>query len=162
MHDVYLNCGSLKKAMWNIWIVNKNKPFDPAKLLLTNSGKSRQARLQEDTYFRVLKILSDNPQIKQRELSKHLGLSLGGVNYCLTALIEKGFIKAQNFNASKRKLGYAYMLTPKGVGEKATLLYSFLQRKMREYEDLKVEIERQRNALLDAHLGSQIKRYEWT
>lgn len=105
------------------------------------SCSSRQARLQEDTYFRVLKILSDNPQINQRELSKQLGLSLGGINYCLRALIEKGFIKAQNFNDSNRKLGYAYLLTPKGVVEKTALTYRFLQRKMREYEDLRTEIE---------------------
>jgi EPS-associated MarR family transcriptional regulator len=97
--------------------------------------------LQEDTYFRVLKILSDNPHINQRELSKRLGLSLGGINYCLRALIDKGFIKAQNFNASKSKLGYAYLLTPKGVGEKTALTYRFLQRKMCEYEDLRAEIE---------------------
>jgi len=89
----------------------------------------------------VLKILSDNPQINQRELSKQLGLSLGGINYCLRALIEKGYVKAQNFNNNKRKLGYAYLLTTKGVVEKTALAYRFLQRKMREYEELSTEIE---------------------
>lgn len=121
--------------------MTKDKNPDFASLVPIDSGISRQARLQEDTYFRVLKILGDNPQINQRELSKHLGLSLGGINYCLRALIEKGYIKVQNFNASNRKLGYAYLLTPKGVGEKTTLAYRFLQRKMREYEDLRAEIE---------------------
>ena len=119
----------------------KDKNPDFASLAPIDSGISRQARLQEDTYFRVLKILGDNPQINQRELSKQLGLSLGGINYCLRALIEKGYIKVQNFNASHRKLGSAYLLTPKGVGEKTTLAYRFLQRKMREYEDLRAEIE---------------------
>jgi EPS-associated MarR family transcriptional regulator len=97
--------------------------------------------LQEDTYFRVLKILSDNPQINQRELSRRLSLSLGGVNYSLKALIEKGFVKVQNFNASKSKLGYAYLLTSKGVVEKTALAYRFLLRKMREYEEMRSEIE---------------------
>lgn len=121
--------------------MTKDKNPDFVKLVPTDSGISRQARLQEDTYFRVLKILSDNPSINQRDLSKQLGLSLGGINYCLRALINKGFIKAQNFNSSKRKLGYAYLLTPKGIGEKADLAYLFLQRKMREYEELRAEIE---------------------
>jgi len=121
--------------------VTKDKNLDFTMLIPMDLGISRQARLQEDTNFRVLKILSDNPQINQRELSKQLGLSLGGINYCLRALIEKGYIKAQNFNASNRKLGYAYLLTPKGVGEKTSLAYRFLYRKMREYEDLRAEIE---------------------
>ena len=108
---------------------------------LGSSNPSRQARLQEDTYFRLLKILNDNPKINQRELSKQLGLSLGGVNYCLNALIDKGYVKAQNFNKSKSKLGYMYLLTPKGVSEKAILTYRFLQRKIQEYSDLKAEIE---------------------
>jgi EPS-associated MarR family transcriptional regulator len=108
---------------------------------LGSSYPSRQARLQEDTYFRLLKILNDNPKINQRELSKQLGLSLGGVNYCLKALIDKGYVKAQNFNRSKSKLGYIYLLTPKGVREKAVLTYRFLQRKIQEYSDLKTEIE---------------------
>ena len=120
-------------------IEDKNPNF--ANLVSINSGISRQARLQEDTYFRVLKILGDNPKTNQRELSKQLGLSLGGINYCLRALIEQGYIKVQNFNSSKSKLGYAYLLTPKGVGEKTTLAYRFLQRKLREYEDLRAEIE---------------------
>jgi len=121
--------------------VTKNKNQDFAILVPIDSYSSRQAKLQEDTYFRVLKFLSENPNINQRDLSKRLGLSLGGVNYCVRALINKGFIKVQNFNASKRKLGYAYLLTPKGVREKADLSYRFLQRKMREYEDLRAEIE---------------------
>ena len=123
------------------FFVAKDKNPNFTRLVLMDSGISRQARLQEDTYFRMLKILSDNPHINQRELSKQLGLSLGGINYCLRALIEKGYIKVQNFNASKRKLGYAYLLTPKGVREKATLTYRFLQRKICEYEDLRTEIE---------------------
>jgi EPS-associated MarR family transcriptional regulator len=102
---------------------------------------SRQAKLQEDTNFRVMKILERNPSITQRELSKELGLSLGGVNYCLSALIEKGMLKVTNFQKNPNKIGYAYLLTPKGIKEKAQLTSSFLQRKMQEYEELKREIE---------------------
>lgn len=102
---------------------------------------SRQSKLQEDTYFRVLKILEVYPEITQRELAAKLGLSLGGINYCLTALVEKGFVKARNFSKNNSKHKYAYLLTPKGIKEKSVLTYSFLQRKMQEYEDLKLEID---------------------
>ena len=122
--------------------MTKDKIPKSANLVPTDLVISRQARLQEDTYFRMLKILSDNPQINQRELSRRLSLSLGGINYCLRALIEKGYIKAQSFNASKKKLGYAYLITPKGIVNKTALAYRFLQRKMWEFEVLKAEIER--------------------
>lgn len=102
---------------------------------------SRQSRLQEDTNFRVMKILQEHPEISQRELASKLGLSLGGINYCLTALVEKGFVKARNFSENKSKLKYAYLLTHSGIKEKTSLTYRFLQRKMQEYEDLKLEIE---------------------
>ena len=102
---------------------------------------SRQSRLQEDTYFWVMKILADYPEFSQRELAANLGLSLGGINYCLTALMEKGLVKAYNFSKNNGKIKYAYLLTLKGIKEKAALTNSFLQRKIQEYEDLKLEIE---------------------
>ena len=102
---------------------------------------SRQADLQEDTNFRVMRILEEHPEISQRELSKKLGVSLGGVNYCLSALIDKGFVKAKNFSNNANKVSYAYLLTPKGIREKSQLTVRFLQRKMQEYEDLRREIE---------------------
>jgi EPS-associated MarR family transcriptional regulator len=102
---------------------------------------SRQANQQEDTYFRVMRILHDSPDITQRELAKKLGLSLSGLNYCLKALIDKGWVKIQNFNNNNNKLGYAYLLTPTGIVQKASLTSSFLQRKMQEYEALKQEIK---------------------
>jgi EPS-associated MarR family transcriptional regulator len=102
---------------------------------------SRQADLQEDTNFRVMRILEEHPEISQRELSKKLGVSLGGINYCLSALIDKGFIKAKNFSNNANKVSYAYLLTPKGIREKSQLTVRFLQRKMQEYEDLRREIE---------------------
>jgi EPS-associated MarR family transcriptional regulator len=100
----------------------------------------RQSKLQEDTYFRVMKVLEEYPEITQRELAAKLGLSLGGINYCLTALVEKGFVTARNFS-NNSKIKYAYLLTPKGIKEKTALTYRFLQRKRQEYEDLKLEIE---------------------
>jgi EPS-associated MarR family transcriptional regulator len=102
---------------------------------------SRQAKLQEDTYFRVMRILQENPDHTQRELAKKLGISVGGLNYCLKALMEKGLVKMKNFANSKNKLGYVYVLTPNGIAEKAAITHRFLQRKMDEYGALKVEIE---------------------
>jgi EPS-associated MarR family transcriptional regulator len=102
---------------------------------------SRQSKLQEDTNFRVLRLLQDNPNLSQRELAKAMGISLGGVHYCLQALLDKGLIKIHNFQSSTRKLAYAYLLTPAGIVEKATLTGRFLKRKMTEYEQLRLEIE---------------------
>ena len=102
---------------------------------------SRQAKLQEDTYFRVMRILQENPDLTQRELAVKLGISVGGLNYCLKALMEKGLVKMKNFANSKNKFGYVYVLTPTGMTEKATITQRFLLRKMDEYEALKVEIE---------------------
>lgn len=101
----------------------------------------RQAKLQEDTYFRVMRILQDNPDLTQRELAEKLGISVGGLNYCLKALMEKGLVKMKNFATSKNKFGYVYVLTPSGMAEKAAITHRFLQRKMDEYETLKAEIE---------------------
>ena len=96
---------------------------------------------QEDTHFRVLRALQDNLQITQRELAEKLGVSLGATNYLLRALMAKGAIKIQNFQASRKKLSYVYLLTPVGIAEKARLTTRFLSRKRAEYEALKAEIE---------------------
>jgi EPS-associated MarR family transcriptional regulator len=97
--------------------------------------------VSSELQFRVLRLLESNPHLTQRELSKALGVSLGGVNYCLNALVAKGSVKIQNFKNSKNKWVYAYLLTPQGIAEKTALTGSFLRRKMQEYEDLKAEIE---------------------
>ena len=102
---------------------------------------SRRARLQEDTNFRLMQLLNDNPHVSQREMAKALGLSFGGINYCLNALIEKGLVKIHNFNQNQNKFGYTYLLTPSGISEKALLTGSFLKRKLQEYEALKAEIK---------------------
>ena len=102
---------------------------------------SRQAKIQEDTHFRLMQILQDNPDLNQRELADKLGMSVGGLNYCLNALIDKGFVKVGNFHKSKNKFKYVYLLTPRGIAEKVTLTSRFLKRKMEEYDALKLEIE---------------------
>ncbi|TCP39286.1 MarR family EPS-associated transcriptional regulator [Rhodovulum marinum] len=94
----------------------------------------------DDVRFRVLQELSADPNISQRELSDRLGVSLGRMNYCLRALIEKGLLKTESFRASDNKLRYAYLLTPRGLSERSRLAHGFLMRKMAEYEALKAEI----------------------
>ena len=102
---------------------------------------SRRSQLQEDTYFRVLRMLQDNPDLTQREIAEKLGISSSGLNYCLRALIGKGWVKVQSFSQSKNKFGYIYVLTPRGLSEKITLTGSFLKRKQAEYKALEAEIE---------------------
>ncbi len=88
-----------------------------------------------------MRILHQNPDLTQRELANRLGVSVSGLNYCLKALMEKGWVKMQNFSHSKSKFGYVYLLTPQGIAQKAALTGSFIARKMAEYEALKLEIE---------------------
>lgn len=112
---------------------------------------SRRSQLQEDTYFRVMRILQEDPDITQRELAQKLGVSVSGLNYCLKALIEKGWVKMQNFSDSKNKFGYVYILTPGGIAQKTLLAGRFLKRKMEEYEALSAEIKSlRREAQADA------------
>ena len=93
-----------------------------------------------DIHLDLLRKLESNPEYTQRELSKEIGVSLGKVNYCIRKLTEKGLIKITNFKQNPNKMGYAYLLTPRGIDEKAKLTISFLKRKVIEYEILKKEI----------------------
>ena len=102
---------------------------------------SKRSKLQEDTHFRVLRLLQDNPEMSQRELADAVGISVGGTHYVLNALIKKGFVKLGNFTAAEDKRRYAYVLTPKGIAERAAITRRFLARKIEEYEALKSEIE---------------------
>ena len=95
----------------------------------------------EEISYQVIKLIEQDPEISQRELSKELGVSLGKVNYCLRALIDKGWVKAKNFKNSQNKMAYRYLLTPHGMQEKTALTMSFLQRKLVEHETLQREIE---------------------
>jgi len=98
-------------------------------------------KIDPDVHFRVLHLLEEEPNLTQRELAERLGISLGGVNYCLKALIDIGHIKAGNFKKNPDKSIYLYLLTPKGIAEKASLTAGFLKRKLAEYHNLKKEIE---------------------
>lgn len=94
----------------------------------------------EEAHFKLLRLIESRPDASQRELAEAMGVSLGKVNYCVNALIEKGWIKTRNFRNSRNKLAYAYLLTPRGVEQKATIALHFLKRKVEEYESLKREI----------------------
>ena len=109
----------------------------------------KEAFVYQEAHFRVLRLLEGNPQMNQRDLAAAAGVSLGKTNYCINALLEKGLIKVQNFKSSKRKLAYAYLLTPAGIAEKATLTQRFLTRKMEEYDALKAEIEQLKQEAAD-------------
>jgi EPS-associated MarR family transcriptional regulator len=91
--------------------------------------------------FDLLRKIEKNPRISQRKLADDLGFSLGKINYCLKALKEKGLIKAENFKQNKNKINYLYILTPKGIAQKTKLTVNFMKRKMKEYEELKKEID---------------------
>lgn len=97
--------------------------------------------LDETTHYGLLKTLEENPGLSQRDLAKELGISLGKVNFCLKALVEKGSVKINNFRNSDNKLAYAYLLTPSGMEQKAHMTVQFLKYKVQEYERLKKEIE---------------------
>jgi EPS-associated MarR family transcriptional regulator len=101
---------------------------------------TNRARIKEEARFQILRLLHENPELTQRELGERVGVSLGAVNYCLKALIERGLVKASNFTKSTNKLGYAYVLTPAGIAEKTMLTGRFLVAKKAEYEALTAEI----------------------
>ncbi|MEB3209680.1 MAG: MarR family EPS-associated transcriptional regulator [Synechococcus sp.] len=114
----------------------------------------RANAISEDTRFRVLRLIEKNPDASQREIAHALGVSLGGVNYCLRALVGKGLLKIENFRKSGNKLGYLYSLTPEGIAEKTQLTEAFLRRKMAEHEALREEIEAVRRETLRHPLSS--------
>jgi EPS-associated MarR family transcriptional regulator len=96
--------------------------------------------LTDEYRYRILKLLEANPKASQREIARELGISLGKVNYCLKALIERGWVKANNFRQTERKRVYLYLLTPQGVEAKAKVTVRFLKRKLDEYETLKRDL----------------------
>ena len=109
---------------------------------------SQREQQQEDTRLKVMRLLDEDPSISTREIAQKVGISNGAAYYCVTALVDKGFVKLKNFAQSQAKGKYIYELTPRGIRAKAALTVSFLERKKNEYEDLKLEIER-----LESELG---------
>jgi EPS-associated MarR family transcriptional regulator len=106
---------------------------------------------QKDLQFQVLRRLQEEPGVSQRSLAKEFDISLGSINFCFRALMEKGWVKMHNFSQSKHKLGYVYLLTPSGIAEKSRLTASFLKRKMAEYDALKEEIDQLKSELPEEH-----------
>ncbi len=101
--------------------------------------------LHDEVRYHLLRLLEANPEMSQRAVARELGISLGRVNYCLQALVRKGFVKASNFKNSNNKAAYMYLLTPRGIEQKAKLAIEFLTIKVREYERLRAEIEQIRS-----------------
>ena len=119
---------------------------------------------EQEIRYRLLKILAEEPQLGQREMAKKMGISLGKVNFCVSELAAKGWIKITRLKSARKKIPYIYMLTPKGVEEKGKLTIRFLKRKVSEYEEIKVQIseiyqEVKHEAVdnLDGELNSVVK-----
>ena len=96
---------------------------------------------ESNEHFEILRKIKKKPESTQRELAEDLGMSLGKLNYCLKALQNKGLIKLENFKKNPKKVNYLYILTPKGLAEKTKLTINFMKRKMREYDELKKELD---------------------
>ena len=94
-------------------------------------------------HFNVLRKIQNNPDASQRELARELGFSLGKLNYCMSALKSKGLVKVNNFKMSKNKLNYIYILTPKGIVQKTKLTIKFMQQRMKDYDELQEELNRE-------------------
>ena len=105
------------------------------------SMASRREEKQSEIRLKVMRLISDNPKMSTRQVADQVCISNGSAYYVLTALIEKGFVKLENFKNNPRKRQYVYLLTPKGIREKSILTHSFIERKRQEYKDLKAEIE---------------------
>ena len=124
---------------------------------LENHDSSLNTGARDELRLRVLRALESNPELSQRQLAAELGASLGGVNYALKALVERGFVKAGNFRKSGNKVAYFYVLTPQGVAEKVSLATAFLGRKLEEHEVLRQEIESLRGEVGSDELGKGAK-----
>jgi len=107
----------------------------------------------DETQFKTLRELSRDGTLSQRDLSRKMGLSLGRINYVVNALLKKGYLKAKRFKNSKNKIGYMYIITPKGLSTKTTQTYDFLQRKLEQFDRLKLEIEMLRKETEDVQRG---------
>lgn len=113
--------------------------------------------IQEESRFRIIRLVGQNPNISTRELAKAVGVSNGTAFYLLTALIDKGFVKLESFRSSTEKKKYAYILTPRGIREKAKLTLKFLERKRQEFYDLRQEIK---EVEIEAGLAEEINEQQ--
>jgi EPS-associated MarR family transcriptional regulator len=108
-------------------------------------GAAGTPSLSDDMRYKLMRLIEANPEMSQRDVARELGISLGKVNYCVRALIQRGWVKVTNFKNSQNKAAYMYLLTPRGIDAKASLTVRFLHAKVREYEALKLEIEQIRH-----------------
>ena len=125
---------------------------------MTENSNKKSSKVNAEVTLQVMTHLEGNPRHSQREIAGKLGVSLGSVNYCIKELIKKGFIKVENFRKNSNKLGYAYLLTPSGIHEKANLTVSFLKRKQREYAELEAEIAALREEVAKLEQGKMGKQ----
>jgi EPS-associated MarR family transcriptional regulator len=116
------------------------------------NGTTLKPMLTDEYRYKILKILEANPEVSQRDLARALDISLGRVNFCLKALIEKGLLKATNFRNSQNKLAYMYLLTPSGIEEKSAITAQFLKIKMQEYANLEAEIDQLRREAIQSNI----------
>ncbi|MHB1187473.1 MarR family EPS-associated transcriptional regulator [Thiobacillus sp.] len=112
--------------------------------------------MEDEIHYKLLKVLEENPDVTQRELAARLGISLGKANYCLRALMGRGWVKMANFRRNPNKMGYVYLLTPRGVEEKARFAVRFLRDKLLEFDVLKAEIERLKVEVADSATNESI------
>ena len=119
--------------MFTVQLLNSN---------IYSMKRDKDPLFKDEEYFNIIRKISKDSNISQREISTELGISLGKVNYCLRALKEKGFIKIKNFKKSENKMKYFYILTPKGISEKTKITIRFMKQKIREYDELKKEIKK--------------------
>ena len=119
--------------MFTVQLLNSN---------IYSMKRDKDPLFKDEEYLNIIRKISKDSNISQREISTELGISLGKVNYCLRALKEKGFIKIKNFKKSENKMKYFYILTPKGISEKTKITIRFMKQKIREYDELKKEIKK--------------------
>ena len=103
--------------------------------------------MQPEINYKLLKLLEENPNLTQRKMAIEMGVSLGKFNYCLKELVKKGFVKVDRFTSSDNKAAYVYLLTPKGIEEKARVTHGFFKRKMAEFEEIKKQREELRHEM---------------
>jgi len=112
---------------------------------MEKNKKLKKSPMNSDIHFKLLDILEKNQKLSQRLLSKELGISLGSINYCIRALVEKGQVKVHNFKKNSNKIGYVYLLTPQGISEKISMTKEFLRKRIKEYDQLQKEIRQLKN-----------------
>jgi len=121
---------------------------------MEKNKKLKKSPMNSDIHFKLLDILEKNPKLSQRLLSRELGISLGSINYCIRALVEKGQVKVHNFKKNSNKIGYVYLLTPQGISEKISMTKEFLRKRIKEYDQLQKEIRQLKNDISSSTIVS--------